>query len=138
MLGPLADRGYLLALVTSKSSRSAKRALEHTQIAGRFDSIVTADDVVRFKPHPEPILKALSELKVPRDQAIYVGDSMFDVDAAQKAKVTMAAVSWGARSREDLLIECPESVFDTWQEFLVWLGITAAGPPAFSSRETRP
>ena len=121
MLNALKSDGYSTALVTSKSARSAIGAIEATGMTGKFDVIVTADDVGHPKPSAEPILKALKALELRPEEAIYVGDSMFDVDAAQRAAVTMVAVSWGARSKEDLLLECPERVFDSWQEFLDWI-----------------
>jgi len=121
MLDELKRRGYRLGLVTSKSTRGAGRALDQTGIADRFDVIVTADDTRNRKPHPDPILKGLEALNVRPDEALYVGDSLFDVDAAQRAEVDMAAVSWGARSKEDLLLECPDRVFDSWPDFLAWL-----------------
>lgn len=122
MLETLKAREFYTALVTSKTARSAIGAIETTGMTGMFNVIVTADDVQHPKPNPEPLLKALIALDLNPGDAIYVGDSMFDIDAAQRASVTMAAVSWGARSREDLLQQCPDRVFDTWPDFLDWVG----------------
>lgn len=121
MLDTLRANGYATALVTSKVNPTAQRALDRTGMAGKFDVVITADDVEHPKPHPQPLLKALEILKVAPEESIYVGDSLFDVDAAQRANVTMVAVSWGARSKEDMLTMCVEHVVDTWQEFLDWL-----------------
>ena len=121
MLDALRTQGYTTALVTSKSISTAQWAMEHTGMAGKFDVIITADDVEHPKPHPQPLLKALEILKIAPEESIYVGDSLFDVDAAQRANVTMVAVSWGARSKEDMQSMCVEQVVDTWQEFLDWL-----------------
>ena len=121
MLNALRTQGYTTALVTSKSTTTAKWAIEHTGMTGKFDVIVTADDVEHPKPHPQPILKALEILKVKPEEAIYIGDSLFDVDAAQKAKVTMVGVTWGARSKEDMQSMCVDHIIDSWKEFLVWL-----------------
>jgi len=126
MLDELKRRGYLTGIVTSKSTAGAGRALGQTGIRDRFDVVVTADDVTNRKPHPDPILKALKALGVKPDEALYVGDSLFDVDAAHRANVDIAAVSWGARSKEDLLLQCPDRVFDTWREFLAWLAPSIA------------
>jgi pyrophosphatase PpaX len=125
MLDAVRAGGYLTAVVTSKSSRSAQRTLARDGMAGRFEAIVTCDDVVRPKPDAEPVLKALDLLRLTPPEAIFVGDSMFDVDCAQRAGVAMVAVSWGVRSREDLLLQCPNGVFDSWQELLEWLGLPA-------------
>jgi phosphoglycolate phosphatase len=54
-----------------------------------FDTMVCGDDVKRRKPHPDLILKALSNLDAPVDaHCWYVGDSTTDVIAAKEAGVT--------------------------------------------------
>lgn len=121
MLDALRLQGYRTAVVTSKNARGTHRVMQLTELATKFDAIITADDVERAKPHPEPILKALDMLSVKSHEAIYVGDSFFDVDSSQRAKVDCVAVSWGARSKDELLLMCPKAVVDSWQEFLDWL-----------------
>jgi pyrophosphatase PpaX len=110
------------SLVTSKSARIVQKVIAQNKLAGRFDAVVTVDDVTQPKPHPEPILKALDSLRVTPEEAVYIGDAMFDVDSARAAGVMMAGVSWGARSKADLLLECPDRVFDTWRELVEWVG----------------
>ena len=122
MLGAVRAKGCKTGVVTSKMIPSAKRTMEGAGIADSFDVVVTADDVTHPKPHPEPILKALELLGVGPEEAMYVGDALSDVDAAEKAGVQPIAVSWGARTREDLEARCPGRVFDNWREFLDWLG----------------
>lgn len=121
MLDALDAQGYITGLVTSKAANGTCRILEQMNLAHRFSAIVTADDVANAKPHPEPILKALEMLCVTPSEAIYIGDSLYDVEAAQKAGVTMLGVTWGAKSRSELESVCPDGVFDNWQEFLNWL-----------------
>jgi pyrophosphatase PpaX len=67
------------------------------------DLFVTMEDTTEHKPHPEPLLKGL-ELAgdVPKDKAVYVGDSPFDVKAAKAAGLRSVAVSWGAFSEDTL------------------------------------
>lgn len=124
MLDAVKSRGYLTAVVTSKITRATQDALNHTGISDKFDAVITADDVAHHehKPHPAPIFKALESLSVKSSEALYVGDSVFDVEAARQASVAMAAVTWGARSKADLVLECPHAVFDSWPEFVGWLG----------------
>ena len=67
------------------------------------DRFVTLEDTTEHKPHPEPLLRGLELLGgVPRDEAAYVGDSPFDVEAARAAGLTSVAVSWGAFSEDRL------------------------------------
>ena len=54
-----------------------------------FETMVCGDDVAKHKPHPDLILKALVNLRVPVDaHCWYVGDSTTDVVAAKRAGVT--------------------------------------------------
>jgi phosphoglycolate phosphatase-like HAD superfamily hydrolase len=59
---------------------------------------------------------------VSAEESLYVGDSFFDAQSAEKAGIGMIGVSWGARTREELLPLCQGRVFDTWEAFLAWLG----------------
>ena len=65
-----------------------------------FETMVCGDDVARHKPHPDLILKALVNLRVPVDaHCWYVGDSTTDVIAAKRAGVTAVfynGVGWDA------------------------------------------
>lgn len=118
MLAELRKQGCLIGLVTSKNLRGTSRAIELTGLTGLFDCIVTADDVKRHKPEPDPILHGMAQLGVTAEESLYVGDSAFDVDMSQRAGVMMVAVSWGARTHKELQMICPDGVVDGWEEFL--------------------
>jgi len=96
--------GVKVAVVTSKRRRSVEMALE--KFPGLdlvVDRFVTVEDTEEHKPHPEPLLKGLELMgDIPKDQAVYVGDSPFDVQAAKAAGLTSVAVSWGAFSEDTL------------------------------------
>lgn len=118
MLETLRRRGLKLAVVTSKRRRSALRQLEDSGIDGLFDVVVTCEDVEQPKPHPECVIAALHALGVEAQEAVFVGDSLFDADAAIGAGVMMVGVSWGAETREKLEDVCDGGVFDDWAAFL--------------------
>ncbi len=115
----LKDSGFRLALVTSKVRYITLNILRSAGIAPLFETLVTADDVARHKPDPEPILKALQRMRLSPEQAVYVGDALFDVEASSAAGVKMVGVSWGAASREALAPGC-SVVVDTWDELVDW------------------
>ena len=103
-LNRLRTAGVRIVVVTSKRRRSVEMALE--KFPGLdlvVDLFVTMEDTTEHKPHPEPLLKGL-ELAggVPKDKAVYVGDSPFDVQAAKAAGLRSVAVSWGAFSEDTL------------------------------------
>jgi pyrophosphatase PpaX len=96
--------GVRIVVVTSKRRRSVEMALEKFPgLDLAVDLFVTMEDTKEHKPHPEPLLRGLELLgDVPKEQAVYVGDSPFDVQAAKAAGLTSVAVSWGAFSEDTL------------------------------------
>ncbi|HEX2189166.1 MAG TPA: HAD-IA family hydrolase [Longimicrobiaceae bacterium] len=93
MLAALRSAGLRLGLVTGKG----RRAWETTQAElelGRFDVVVTEDDVRAPKPDPEGVLAALRELGAAPEDAVYVGDSAGDLRAGRAAGARVAAALW--------------------------------------------
>jgi pyrophosphatase PpaX len=108
-----------LALVTSKLSKGANRGVRLLGLEEELSVRVCADDVVRGKPHPEPVLKALEALDVPPEGAVFIGDSEHDIESGRRAGVETAAATWGPFSREKLeaarptyWLERPEQILD--------------------------
>ncbi len=98
----LHDAGYRMAVVTSKIRDHAWRELRTFSMAKHFDAMVSADDVERPKPDPEPVHKALEALGLQTGEALFVGDSLFDLQAGRAAAVDTAAALWGPFRREQL------------------------------------
>ena len=95
-LEQLKEMGCVLAVVTSKRYKMAHRGLELFGITKHFSTLVTVDDTENHKPHPEPVLRALEKLGAAADEAIMVGDSIFDIQCAHNAGVKAIQVTWGA------------------------------------------
>jgi len=77
--------GSKIGLVTSSGAEVVHRALTSMEIEGFFSTVVTADDIANFKPHPEPVLLALKRLDSRPEQSIFVGDSQADILAGHAA-----------------------------------------------------
>jgi pyrophosphatase PpaX len=97
----LHERGYELGIVTSKSDALAMRGLAHVGLAKYMDTIVGCDSSSRHKPDPEPVRIALQRLGYAPEDAIFVGDSIFDIQAGNAAGVKTIAVLWGAAKKEE-------------------------------------
>ncbi|HZR93475.1 MAG TPA: HAD-IA family hydrolase [Gaiellaceae bacterium] len=111
VLPTLRAEGRRLGVVTAKRHATVRLAFDRLpELAASFDVVVAADDTVRHKPAPDPILKALERLDAPPAEAAYVGDSPFDVRAAKAAGVYAIAVGWGGiHSADRLLAERPDA-----------------------------
>ena len=91
----------LLAVATGKSRRGLEALLDVHELRGYFQSIQVADDHPS-KPHPSMILTALAETGVAAERAVMIGDSRYDIDMAQAARVASIAVGWGYQPLSDL------------------------------------
>jgi pyrophosphatase PpaX len=102
MVRALSGRGTRLGVVTSKRRPGTLLGLKKGSFDGLFDVLVTADDVERHKPHPEPVERALEQLGAEASEAVFVGDSPHDMAAGNGAGVATAAVLWGPFLRSTL------------------------------------
>lgn len=98
----LRDADYRLCVVTSKIRDHAIRELTIAGLDGLFDGLVSADEVRRAKPDPEPLLLGLELIGLDARDALMVGDSVYDLEAAQAAGVDSAAALWGPFGRNQL------------------------------------
>lgn len=106
-LEKLRDKGYRMAVVTSKPHDLAERGLSLTHLAPYFEFIIAADDYPKHKPHPGPILHAAKRLSIAPDACAYVGDSPYDIISGNAAKAQTVAALWGMFSRDVLQKEAP-------------------------------
>lgn len=123
LLERLQARGVRIGLVTSKSRPVTLMAFEVTGIEPLLDAIVCADEAERNKPHPDPILYCLQQLDVEPEQACYVGDSPYDLQAARAAGVRSVGVTWGVFDAAVLEAERPDRMVGTVEELAHVLGV---------------
>lgn len=91
----LSEAGVKIAAVTTRHNDTLHKTLDLAGILSYFNAIVSADDVVRHKPHPEPVQKALELLSVSPRDAIMIGDSELDVLAGRQAGTKTIGVTYG-------------------------------------------
>lgn len=109
--------GYRTAVVTSKRRDPALAGMADTGIDRYIELAIAVEDVKHAKPDPEPVEKALHLLRTPPAEAVYIGDSWYDIQAGKSAGVATVAVTWGMASREQLAPHHPDFIVDSWAEF---------------------
>ncbi len=97
----LKEKGYKVAIVTSRFWKSTRTGLYKFDISDMFDAVVSAEDTNIHKPDPTPILLCLEKLGISADEAIMVGDSKFDILCARNAGVRSVLVSWTISVNEE-------------------------------------
>lgn len=111
-LDRLRDEGIPLALVTNKPEQFIQPLLEQVGLAGRFRWIVGGDTLPRRKPEPDGLWHVLAQAAVPASQALFVGDSRNDIQAAKAAGVKSLAVRYGYNHGEPIETANPDYVVD--------------------------
>jgi pyrophosphatase PpaX len=104
----LREKGARLGIVTSKNRSGTERGLDRVGFRDLFDVLVTADDVERPKPDPEPVLRALDLLGSSGNETLFVGDSPHDLAAGRSAGVSTAAVRWTPFPHHELEAQRPD------------------------------
>jgi HAD superfamily hydrolase (TIGR01509 family) len=90
LLTDLSSNGYIRAVATNRTDTMPK-VLRDFDLTDHFDMVVTAADVTYPKPHPEQLEKIMARFSLHPDQVLFIGDSMYDQQAARAAGTVFAA-----------------------------------------------
>ena len=118
LLAGLHQRGKKIGLCSNKPRLFSEELLKHLEVAAYFAVVLGPEDVPRPKPAPDMLLKAVDRLGLAREQVLYVGDMLVDIQTARSAGVRVWAVATGSDERavladarpDRLLADLPEMV----------------------------
>jgi phosphoglycolate phosphatase len=94
-LARLRAAGCRLAVITNKPAAACRAILRHLEIEPLFAVVVGGGDTEHLKPHPEPLLKILDQLRAPPTAAWMIGDHHTDLRAARAAGVRSVFLEYG-------------------------------------------
>ena len=103
LLASLRYRGYRTGVVTNSLFPSAlfEPKVNELGLAGYFDSFVSSADVGLAKPNPSPYLKALADMGLEPQDAIFVGDTaVTDIAGARAAGMRAVLLERSDRARD--------------------------------------
>lgn len=86
-LDKLKEQGYTLAIMTGNSVLHISKVLKMFDVEKDFAILVGNDIIEKPKPYPDGLLFTLEKLNCPKEQAVYVGDSLNDMLAAENAGI---------------------------------------------------
>ncbi|HWK60438.1 MAG TPA: phosphoglycolate phosphatase [Eoetvoesiella sp.] len=101
-LRAFARMGLKLAVVTNKPTEFTLPLLERSGLAPYFECVVCGDTCPEQKPQPAPLLHACAQLGAAPGQAVMIGDSINDAQAAQAAGIAALAVPYGYNHGQDV------------------------------------
>ena len=101
-LAALQERGYVLTIASSRSYGSLKEFLREMGIDPYISYVLGANSVTHAKPHPEPVLKTLSDLGIEPGRALVIGDMPYDIEMGKSAGVHTCGVTYGNSDRKAL------------------------------------
>ena len=98
----LRDRGLQLVAASSAHEDELKALLEIAGAADLLNGRTSASDVENAKPAPDIVLAAIEKIGLPHDQVALLGDTPYDMEAAQRAGVAFLGVRCGGWHDPDL------------------------------------
>jgi HAD superfamily hydrolase (TIGR01549 family) len=102
LLRGCAQRGLRVVLASSASEREMHALREALGAEDVLTAVASSDDVQESKPAPDIVQAALQHAGVAADAAVFVGDTVWDVQACQHAGLACIALLTGGISREEL------------------------------------
>ena len=109
-----------LAVATGKSRKGLNFALQHTELNRYFFTTKTVDECFS-KPHPHMIESIIEESDIPKERAVIVGDTHYDIEMGKNANIETIAVTYGAQPRDILMEFKPLACFDSFVDVVDFL-----------------
>lgn len=119
VISTLKKRGFQIGILTSNSESNVTKFLNKNKVK---DIDFIRSDVHIFGK-ARSISKVLKEKKIPKDQVVYIGDEVRDIEAAQKIGIKIIAVGWGYNTEKALRESKPDYLVTTPKEIVKILKI---------------
>jgi len=116
LLDRFGERGLLRVAATSASETEFKAIVEAAGIEQHLDLWTTADDADRSKPDPDIVQSALAKAKIGKSEALFIGDTPYDIEAAHRTGIPIVAFQCGGWSEPNLA--AAEAVYETPADLL--------------------
>ncbi|MFZ5757233.1 MAG: phosphoglycolate phosphatase [Pseudomonadota bacterium] len=121
-LEELSVRGLPMAVITNKPHRYIEPLFDALGITRHFRILIGGDTLPVKKPDPAPLLLACRELGIAPADALMVGDSRNDIEAARAAGCPVVAVDYGYNYGRPIADDGPDRVIGNLLQLLVPAG----------------
>jgi HAD superfamily hydrolase (TIGR01509 family) len=127
LLNAVDELGLQIVLATSAPEDELSILRKVLASDDLVSAVTSSNDVDTAKPKPDIIEVALDRAGVDADHAVFVGDTVWDVEACERAGVPTIAVLSGGVSRGELETAGAQAVFDNPGDLWQHLDSTAIG-----------
>ena len=110
-----------MAVATNKLGRFSRAIFEHFGMEKFFTAIVGDGDVSQNKPNPEMLYHAMGKMGVGKEETVFVGDSVIDIQTAKNASVRVFALPTGNTPREALEKAQPTALLNRLLDLLIYV-----------------
>jgi phosphoglycolate phosphatase len=119
-LARLRERGATLTVASSRGRDSLRNLLELLGLANHFVLALGEEDVTQKKPEPEAVLRILEARGAAPEEALVVGDTVYDLQMGRAAGCATCGVTYGSHPAEELrpLVSRPEYLLGRFDALL--------------------
>ncbi len=118
LFGELKKRDIEVAVASNKFQNGVRKLVTSFFPNIHFEAVLGQRPDVPLKPHPQIIRDIMQITSYAADKILYVGDSGIDMETAKAAGVESVGVTWGFRSREELVESGADHIIDSPKEIL--------------------
>ncbi len=103
LLDKLNNKGILLAVNSNKNDQYTKVLIDKFFSRIPFVNVYGEREGLAKKPEPHAAVEILSEMRLSKDEVLFIGDSRTDIETANNVGMDSVGVLWGFRGREELM-----------------------------------
>lgn len=118
LLKTIASLNIKIALLTGKDYHRTLQILQYFNLLHYFRLIVTPESLWNSKPDPEGIVYILDVMNCSANEAIMVGDSLYDIICAQRAGVDAIGVCWGNDRVRSEISRVADYTINNWESLI--------------------
>ena len=105
-------------MITNKPAIFIAPILQQLAIDSYVDFTLGGDQLARKKPDAQPLLHTCQQFDCPAANAVMIGDSSNDIQAAHNAKITSIGLTYGYNYGKNLADDQPDHIFDQFSDIL--------------------
>jgi len=113
LLDALVKKGIKLTILSNKADNFTKKIAAELLKAWPFEVVLGSGDNVPRKPDPTGAMMLCEALQLKPSEFLYVGDTSTDMETALAAGMYPVGVTWGFRTRKELVDSGAKTIIDT-------------------------